>query len=374
MKKIIILTILAASAASSLLAQDKYEFNLKSNELNKKEIILKGPFSTDMVNIMLGVRWNELDNKLQLVFDRKAVSDNDASFILFPVLKKKQSIGGVADCKTRKKPLWTNKKGSEVKTMAYFLSSDNLVISEFSNCYRLLANNNIEEFYFEVKNIEKEFSITLNGLFVAKTQKKAWYSFSSRDKKIEYKVNPITIIIRLEQVKRPATASCEMAAQVVPYIKAVQEIMIADSKELLDAQKNQSCTLFDLIKDKIRRTFVQTNDKCERYTSCSEISSAIKEYNGMVEKFLNEECKAAAVSSDCSLSENELSSINTRLRNLQMKINVKKKESGTTTEEFKDYQAIKIAVNAKLTPECRRKLKNQVDAYNNYCKVIESLF
>ena len=57
-----------------------------------------------------------------------------------------------------------------------------------------------------------------------------------------------------------------------------------------------------------------------------------------------------------------------------MKINVKKKDGHSLTEENREYQAIKTNITPKLTAECRRTHKNLIDAYTNYCTVIEGLF
>ena len=133
--------------------------------------------------------------------------------------------------------------------------------------------------------------------------------------------------------------------------------------------------IFGLFMDKIRRTFIELNDRCERFKDCETISEALKTYNKDVELAMREECNAPPPrAASCSISENELNAVNTMLRNLQMKINVKNKDGVSTAEEFKDFQAIRNAVNPKLTPECRRTYKGQTDAYNGYCTVIQGLF
>ena len=374
MKRNIFLLLFALYAGSFVIAQDRYEYDVKPDELYTQEVVLKGPYERDELTLMLGVKWWEIDQRIQLVFDRKQVNTNEAYLLFFPFLKKKTEIKEIVDCKFRKKLLWTKAKGSELNYMSYFLESDHLQIDDFKNCYRSLANNNEEEFEFALKDIEDVLTINLNGLYVARTSKRPWYYFSRRDKKLEFKVQPTTLLIRFPLVAKKREA-CEMTDQVVPYVRAVQDIMLKDFDELLEAQKRQNCTLFGLLKDKIRRTFVATNDKCERFKSCEEIAEALKAYNDIVEEILKEERKAApaVATAACSLSENELSAINNRLKNLQMKINVKKKDGNSTAEELNEYQSIISAVNPKLSQECRRKYKSLIDAYSNYCAVIDSL-
>jgi len=373
MKRNIFLLIFILIATSYVTAQDVYEYDVTPEELIEKEVILKGPYERDELSLMLGIKWWEIENRIQLVFDRKKVNSNEAYLLFFPFFDKKTDIKGIIDCKFRKKMLWTKDKSAQLKSMNYFLESDHLIIDDFKHCYRSLANNNDEEFEFALKDVEQEFTITLNGMFVARTSKRPWYTFSKRDKRLEFKVQPLTLLIRFPVVEQKPDV-CEMTDKVVPYVNAVHEIMLKDYEELLEAQKKQNCTLFGLLKDKIRRTFVETNDKCEKYKDCEEIAAALKAYNEKVEPIFNEECKAAVVTAaSCSFTESELSAINNRLKNLQMKINIKKKDGNSTAEELKEYQSIISAVNPKLTTECRKRFKNLIDAYSSYCNVIESL-
>ena len=373
MKRNIFLLLIALFTASFIMAQDIYEYNIKPDELVSQEVILKGTYERDELRLMLGVKWWEIDQRIQLVFDRKHVSSNDAYLLFFPFFNKKTDIKGIVDCKFLKKNVWAKGKSNQLKYMTYFLESDHLVINDFKQCYRSLANNNEEEFEYALKNDDREFKITLNSLYIARTAKRPWYTFSKRDKKLEFKVQPVTLIIRMPVVE-PEKDVCEIAARVVPYINVVNEMMLKDYEELIDAQKKQNCTVFGLIKDKIRRVHSETNEKCEKYTDCETIAAALKTYNDKAESALREECKAAPVTAaTCSLSESELSAINNRLKNLQMKINVKKKDGDSTAEELREFQSIKNAVNPKLTNECRRRYKNLIDAYNSYCTVIEGL-
>jgi hypothetical protein len=168
-----------------------------------------------------------------------------------------------------------------------------------------------------------------------------------------------------------------MEGVVVPYIQAQHTVLKTNIEALKDAKQKQNCTVFGLFMDKIRRTFVELNDKCERFAQCEKIAEALKIYNSDVEKAMKEECKAATVqqaTGSCSMSESELTSINNMLKNLQMKINVKNKDGASTAEEYKDFQAIKNAVTPKLTTECRRTHKGLIDAYTSYCTVIQGLF
>jgi len=374
MKRYIFLFVFAVAVGSFAKAQDQYDFFLKPDEMTTQEVIFKGPFASDEIRLMLGVKWFEIESRLELVFDRKSINDNSDRLLLFPFFEHAYHFKDLLDCKSHKKMLWTKMKGNENSFMSYFLESDNLHITDYRNCYKTLAKNNEEEFYFDLPVIEKEFTINLNGLFVIRNQKKPWFSFSSKDKKIEFKVKPITLHITLD-LPPEAAPVCEISAKVVPYVKAVQEIMLKDREELLAAQKNQSCTYFNLMKNHIRRRFVETNSMCEKYMFCEEIAAAVKEYSDLCLAVFDLECKpAVTATATCSLSENELSSINSRLKTLQMRINIKKKDGGSTAEEMKEYQSIISAVNPKITPECRRTYKNLIEAYTNYCTVIEGLF
>ena len=374
MKRSIFLLIFTLCAASYIVAQDIYEYEIKPDELFTKEVVLKGPYERDELKLEIKVKWHEIDNRIQLIFDRKKVNEHEGLLLFFPFFERKTGIKEIVDCKFRKKSLYTKSQSNELKYMNYFLESDNLKIADYKACYRSLANNNEEEFEFELKDAENEFKIILNGLYVARTSKKPWYFFSKRDKKLEFKVGPTTLLIKFP-VKVKAAEVCEMREKVVPYVEAVQDLLKKEHEELMDAQKRQNCTLFGLLKDKIRRTYIDTNDKCERYKGCEEIATALKGLDKYYDSAMEATCKATvATTASCSLSESELSGINNRLRNLQMKVNVKKKDGLSTAEELKEFQSIMAAVNPKLTPECRKRYKNLIDAYTNYCTVIDSLF
>jgi hypothetical protein len=268
--------------------------------------------------------------------------------------------------------LWSKLKSAESQYLKYFLKSDNLKIEDFRDCYKSLANNNEEEFTFEFKE-QEDFVISLPGFFVVKTEKRPWYSFSKRDKKVQFVTQPFDLHIQFER-KPEAPDKCENAPTVVAYIEAYKKKLDEDIVDLLEAQKNRNCTYFNLLKDIMRRTFVELNDKCERFTECETVAEAIKAYNDAFEKVYEEQCSApAAPAATCSLSESELSSINNRLRNLQMKINVKKRNSESTDEEAKEYRSIKTTIIPRLTPECRRSYKAAIDALESYCVNIENL-
>jgi len=352
-------------------AQNAYVYELQPDAYVTNEVVLKSLNAIDELKLTVGVKWMQKENQIQLTFDRKTAEGNDAYFLIFPLVYKKAFINDITDCKSLKKKLWN--KSNALDYLHYFLESDNLDITDYKNCYKSLANNNEEDFNFEIKNPE-DFTINLTGIYVAKTVKKPWYTFSSRDKKIEYKADSIALTIRLPQKKQ--IVRCDNSEQIVAYINVQKQILKADHNDLIEAQKNQNCTLFGLIKDVIRRKFVETNDNCEKYVAeCDEIAQAIKGYNDECESIMSEQCNSpVSVSSACNLSEQEITSINNRLKNLQMKINVKKKEGNKPDEEYKEYQSIKTTVNEKLTPDCRRKYKSLIDAYNNYCTRIESLF
>lgn len=375
MKKITLLLVVLSTMTLAVKAQNLLEFNLKPNELVVKELVLEGLNPTEELKLMLKVEMRIPDNCIYLTFDRKTVSENDTYLLFFPLLSAKTSIPEVVDCKLHKKILWSKDKKLLQGNMNYFLQSENLVIEDKGNCFKSLANNNEEEFSYGLINTEEDFTIELTDLYVAITQKKPWYSFSKKDKKLLFKIAPTTL--KMVPEKKPKEADkCEMEAKVVPYIESFHNAMKLEADALFDAVKKQNCIVFDLLKNKIRRNFVDVSDKCEQYMSCEKVTQAINAYKADVEKLLEEKCSAPAPQpgAACNMSEGELTSINTMLRNLQMKINVKKKDGQSTADERKEFQSIVSSVDPKLTAECRRKYKSLVDAYTNYCKVISGLF
>ena len=373
MRKIALLLMILAGLNLYVAAQDSCVYYLSPDILENKEVMLKSTNDLYDLNLTIGVKWIQLENKIQLIFDRKSVSGNEMFFLLFSMSKKNEPVNSVVDCKSSKKTLWSKLKSEDTKYMQYFIESENLKIEDYRDCFKMLANNNEEEFIYEISETD-DFTIKLPGFFVAKTEKRPWYSFSKRDKRVMFKTRPFDLVIQFE--RKPVIDTCAIAEKVIPYIEAQKRILAEDSEELLEAQKKKNCIFFNLLKDKMRRNFVENNDRCERYAkACEEIAVAIKEYNDAFENIFKEECSAPAPkASNCTLSESELSSINNRLKNIQMKINVKKRNNQNPDDEIKEYRSIKTAINARLTPECRRQYKNSIDAFNSYCTNIESLF
>ena len=365
--------ILATGVYSHVAAQDTCVYYLTPDVQVKKEVVLKSTNELFDMSLMIGVKWFQVENKIQLLFDRKTVTGNDLFILLVSMSQKNEQVGNAIDCKSGKKPLWSKLKSADSKTMQFFIQSNNLTIDNFSDCYKSLANNNEEEFIFELRE-DEDFVISLPGFLVVKTEKRPWYSFSKRDKRVMYKTRPFDLYIQFE--RKPVVETCAIAEKVVAYIEAYKKILDEDSQELLDAQKNKSCIFFNLLKDKIRRTFVELNDKCERYTECEEVAETIQTYNEAFENIFKEECVAAAApvrTSNCTLSESELTSINNRLRNLQMKINVKKRNNESPDDEMKEYRTIKTAILPRITPDCRKSFKQHIEALESYCTNIESL-
>jgi hypothetical protein len=364
--------IMATGLYSLVAAQDTCVYYLTPDVQVQKEVILKSTNDMFDLNLKIGIKWFQVENKIQLLFDRKSVTGNDLFILLLSMSQKTEPINGVIDCKSGKKPLWSKLKSDDSKHIQYFIKSDNLKIDNYLNCYKSLANNNEEEFIFELKEFE-DFVIRLPGFFVVKTEKRPWYWFSKRDKRLMYKTKPLDLYIQFE--RKPVVVPCAMAEKIIPYIAAFRKKLDEESQELLEAQKNKSCILFNLLKDNMRRTFVDLNDLCERYTTCEEIAAAIKDYNNAFETIFKEECVAAPPvrTSNCTLSENELTSINNRLRNLQMKINVNKRNNASIDDEAKEYRAIKTAILPRITPDCRRSYKSAIDALESYCVNIENL-
>jgi len=372
MKKIVLSIIMATGFYAFVAAQDTCVYYLTPDVLVQKEVTLKSANQMFDLNLMINVKWLQIENKVQLIFDRKTVQGNDFFMLLFSMSNKPQPVKAAIDCKSRKALLWSKLKSADSQYLRYFLKSDSLKIEDYGDCYKSLASNNEEEFTFELRGTE-DFIISLPGFFVVKKEKRPWYTLSRRDKKVQFVTRPVDLYIQFE--RKPVAANrCEIAPNVVAYIEAYRKKQDEDITDLLDAQKNRNCTYFNLLKDIMRRTFVELNDKCERYTECETVAAAIKVYNGAFEKAFAEQCTApAAPTATCSLSESELSSINNRLKNLQMKINVKKRNSESPDEEAKEYRMIKSSILPRLTPECRRRYKQLIDALESYCVNIESL-
>jgi len=373
MKKIILLMTLVTGFYSSVAAQDTCSFYLTPDVQVQKEIVLKSASGLFDLNVMVGIKWLQVDNKIHLLFDRKEVKGNDSYILVFPMLKQTRLIKEVADCKSGRKTLWSKLKSEDSKSMQYFLRSENLTIDNYMDCYKLLPNNNEDEFVYEIKELE-DFVISLPGFFVVKSEKRPWYAFSKRDKKVLFKTIPFDLNIQFEH--KQVFDTCAIAEKVINYIEAYKKILDEDSQELLAAQKNKSCVFFNLLKSKMRTTFVDLNSRCERYTTCGEVGATIKEYNQAFEKIFSETCVAAATparAATCTLNENELTMINNRLKNLQMKINVKKKNNESTSDESKEYKEIKTSILPRLTPECRKSYKAYIDALENYCSIIDGL-
>jgi len=375
MKKFIVIQLFFIIAmAFPAVAQDKYEFEVKPDGNVTKEVTLKGG-KNDPLKLKIKVEWKAQENRIGLTFDRKSLSDNDAYLLFFPLLADKKSFKKVVDCKLQKKTLWSKTVNAKSNPMSYFLRSDNLFINDQKNCYLSLANNNEEEFSFTAKRFTEDFSIELSSLFVAKQQKKPWFTFSKKDKKLLFKANPVTLVIRPEQPKPVEPDKCETEDIALGYINAHHTILASNIISLKEALNKKNCTFFGLLMENIKNTYNEVNEKCSKYLDCEAISQALKKYNLECEIIMREECVVKTPPpAVCNLSENELTSINSLLKNLQMRINVKKKDGVSTVEEYREYQSIKTNVNPKLTQECRRRFGNLIDAYTNYCTVIESLF
>ena len=374
MKKIVLLMMIFVGISSFTTAQDTCVFFLPPDALVNKEIKLKSTNGLFDMNLMVGVKWLEVDNKIQLIFDRKSVRGDDLLFLLFSMSKNIIPLKMAVDCKSRKKTLWSKLKSAETKYLQYYLFSNNLKINDYAECFKLLANNNEEEFIFDL-NEPEDFTISLPGFLAVKSEKRPWYALSKRNKRLQFKTQPLYLAIQFE--KKPVIDSCSMAEKVLPFIEYQKKILETDSEDLLEAKRNKNCLLFSLLKDKIRTAFVDNNSKCEKYTGCEAIALAIKDYNDAFEKIYKEECVSAAVApvaSGCTLTEVELSAFNSRLKNLQMKININKKDGKSTNEEFKEYEAIKKAVASRLNQDCIKRHRKTVEAFNSYCTNIESLY
>ena len=372
MKKLTLLLMVMAGLNSFVAAQDSCVFYLTPDELVSKEVMLKSTNEMFDFNMMISVKWLQLDNKIQLVFDRKSVKGNDLFFLLLSMYKKNEPIATAVDIKSQKKTLWSKLKSSDTKHTRYFIRSSNLKIDNYANGFKLLANNNEEEFTFEIDTIE-DFRIELPGFLVVKTEKRPWWTLSKRDKKLQFITKPLDLAIQFE--KKIVADTCAMAEKVIAYIEENKRILTEESEDLLNAQKNKNCLYFNTLKEIMYRKFVDANDRVERYAkSCPEIAVVAQGYKDAFEAIYKEQCTAPTRSaSTCTLSESELSSVNNKLKTLQMKITVKKKDGINADTEFKDYRTIKTAITSRLTPDCQKQYKNAIDAFINYCSSIESL-
>ena len=374
-RKIFLLWFFAAGMAVASFSQNPVEFDIKPDEVISKEVVLKGTKKFEELKVMIKMHWKSVDGRLIMTFDRKSVSENDSYLLFIPIFQNRKTLKEVMDCKLEKKSLWSKAIKLDQNYMSYFMKSSNLSISEQFDCYLSLANNNEEEFSFEIRNKEEDYTIELNELYVAKTEKKALYFLSKKNKKLLFKVSPVTLVMRPEKKKVEVVNVCCMEDIALAYIELQQTILKPYTVALMDAQKKQNCNLFITQMEKIKSVYEEVNEKCEEYKTCELVAPALQIFNEECENYMKEECKRvvqqAAV---CNMSENELMSTNTALRNLQMKVNVKIKDGIGTADELRDFQAIKSSINPKLTPDCRRKFKNLVDAYTNYCTVLEGLF
>ena len=372
MKKIVLSIIMATGLYAFVAAQDTSVFYLTPDVPVQKEVVLRSANQLFDMNLTIIVKWYEIDNKIQLIFDRRASLGNDFFQLLFSMSNQAVPIGIAIDSKSGKKLLWSKLKSAESKHMHYFIRSDSLKIDDFRDYYKSLASNNEEEFTFELMGSE-DFVITLPGFFVVKTEKRPWYYFSKRDKRVQFVTQPLALHIQFER-KPVGPDKCEIAPAVVAYIESFKQKLDEDIADLLEAKKNNNCTYFNLLKDIMRRTFVELNDKCERYNYCETVAEAIQLYNDAFEKVYEEQCSAPPASTvTCSLSESELTSINNRLRNLQMKINVKKRNNESIDEESKEYRMIKTTIIPRITAECRRSYRSAIEALESYCVNIESM-
>ena len=372
MKKLILLLMIIAGFNSFVAAQDTCVFQLTPDELVSREVLLKSTNEMFDFNMMIGIKWLQLENKIQLVFDRKSVKGNDLFFLLLSLSNKNEPIKSAVDIKSQKKPLWSKLKSNDTKYTRYFMRSSNLKIENYANGFKLLANNNEDEFVFEMNEVE-DFKIELPGFLVVKTEKRPWYTLSKRDKKLQFITKPLDLVIQFE--KKIVLDSCDIAEKVIAYINENKRILTEESEDLLEAQKNKNCIYFNTLKEIMYRKFVEANDRCERYAkACPEIAEAVKGYKEVFDAIYKEQCTAPVrPASTCSLSESELSSVNNKLRTLQMKITVKKKDGINADTDFKDYRTIKTSITSRLTPECQKQYKNAIDAFINYCSSIESL-
>lgn len=371
MRKIFIQLIVASCMVVPAFTQNRIEIEIRPDEPVINEVVLKGQNKFEELKIGLKVEWKSANNRLHLTLDRKNVSDNDSYLLFIPILQNGRPLKDIMDCKTEQKAMWskTVKLDQQVN---YFLKSDNLSPVEQFNCYLSLANNNDEEFAFDMKNTEDDFTLELADLYVAKTEKKGFFA-KKKDKKILFKVMPVTLQFRTEKIVEVDVCCMEDIA--IAYIELQRTILQTTSATLLDAQKKRNCTLFTTQMGIIQAAYTEVNDKLEPYKECEIVAPVLQSFNDACEALMKEECTAVVQPTVvCNMSESELTAINTSLRNLQMTINVKKKDGLSIADEQREYQSIKSSTTPKITAECRKRYADLINAYTNYCTAIERLF
>ncbi len=370
MKRIITLAVLFIGISIGARAQDSQRYHFTFSDFsNQKDttVLFRNPQSQEGVKVRLDVNWDKKQKSLKLTFDRKSVPGNDFDILFFPLSTEQTTVKEIIDCKSLKKTLWHAGNGANLNPVRYFMEADSLDRIRPNNCFAYLPNNNEIDFTFDTPETHT-ITIRLNGLYVGKVAKRPWYTFSGRDKKIEYKAEPVTITLHYQQ----EAPTDRMEEKVVAFLQEQMTKLDGDAKYLFESQQARNCNLFSVLQHLIKQDFINNNIKCEKFKDYAKVAPLLKQYNYQCERLMEETCSAPQAAT-CSLSEQEITQVNNQLKNLQMKITLMKKNNEDIEAEKKEFLSILSGIDSRITPECKRKYKRLLDAYMNYCDRIQGL-
>ncbi len=361
MRRSLLFFIIILGIQINIFAQQPLSLHLQHKVLQKQEITIEGDDTnaSDHFRLMLEVKWDSLENKIYLKFDRNTISDGPNLKLCFSQLKNAELIKNVKNCNSGSKMLWRGKNAKNIKQLDYFLRSDDIKL-EFEDCYEFVSNNNVsKDFSFSIK--EKRASsihIDLNNLYVLRDQKRPWYTFSKRNMKIEYRVKPIELKLILEY---PPIDPCNESDKILFDIKSKIVRLEKIKAEITQLKIRQNCTSLKSKQDQTKQNFQEKYIEWNNHSKCNEVSEAIVKYKQIREDILREQC----IMRPCSV---DFSKINAPLMNLQIDILRKTKNGESVEKERTEYFSIKEDTDKKITSDCPR---NQVDNYRAICKNIE---
>jgi hypothetical protein len=375
MKRIILFFAIITAITSTLIAQERIEIELSPNEPVRKEVSITNDLFGGF-DILLELRWDERNNRLLMVFDRRNISGGGDEYILaLPMMRETMLIKNIEDCRSRRRNLWRGKMVKDIRQLNYFMESEDLR-SNFEPCFRFVSVNNELSFSFAIIN-EERISILFNGLYVLKNVGRPWFAFSSRDMRIEYKAEPVELEITLKR------DPCAETGNLIDALKNRISLLENLKLEAENASKDANCTAVNNIKNNRINDFPINNPAWGNHTECEELTGLIKTYQAARESILSIECaprieppveqpRPIIVSEPivppppvlrCNLEE-----INNRLLPLQMAINAKIVARENMDEERQLFDELKS--NAVVAPNSRR---DRVEAYESYVRNIEGL-
>ena len=363
MKKIVLLFALTVLTISNLVAQDNIRVTLKPNESQKKEITITG-INSSSFNVLLELRWEEKNNRIQLLFDRKSISGGGEDYLLcIPLMRETRLIKDVEDCMSKKKNLYKSKIAKDIKQLNYFAESNDLRFN-YESCYKYVSINNELEFGIDIAGGDKEkLIIRFNGLYVLKKEKRPWYAFSSRDVRLEYKAEPIVLDITLK--KDPCIEAGNLINDLKTKIRQLENL----KSEAENATKAKNCfnanSELNNIKNNRLNEFPLQNAEWNKYIECKELTDLVEKYKTIRNGISNVVCVEKVIPPPKTPICN-LSNVNSRLKNLQLTINTKKKNGEDIDSERNTFQNIISTTNA--SSDCKG-----FDAYESYVNTIKRL-